>query len=514
MTPYASALSFEQPFDTRRGFASASRITSGPMAAVWSCLISASVALGFLAFDARILHWFLIPLTLCGCLIGIDMVKWMTNRLDLYDATGLIALLGYHFFFIAPLLMITLEYRMKYLSDQPEDYRDWLGAMALLNFAGLLLYKVVVHYVKAARTRKAHLSASQWQIAPRRFWILWMLFLLLSAGAQVSIFVAFGGVRGYIATYSQWLSGHDMFQGWALLFAVAESLPVLLTIGLAVYWRKRGTSAWTVTASVFALACLILVTGGLRGSRSNVIWGLFWVLGIIHFYVKRLPRALGPVALCLLYVFVSVYAAYKQHGGQLLDRIAVSGDYSSVSGGSEGPATVLVGDFSRCDVQAFLLYKLIRENAFQYAHGASYLGAITMIVPRSLWQDRPATVARWTTDAEYGEGAYQASAVRSSRVYGIAGEAMLNFGPAGVLVAYIVLGLLTAMLHGVISTLSPGDGRWLIAPFFINLLFLLLLNDSDNATFYLIKYGLMPFALVLLSTTRRNIRRIPNGSNA
>ena len=363
MTPYASALAFDQPFDARRRLASANRITAGPMAAVWSCLISASVALGFLAFEVKILHWFLIPLTLCGCLIGTDMVKWMTNRLDLYDATGLIALLGYHFFFIAPLLMVTWEYRMKYLPDQPEDYRDWLGVMAILNLAGLLLYKGAIHYLKAAQTRKTDFCVTMAD-CPRSLLGSLDVFLILSCGAQASIFVAFGGVRGYIATYSQWLSGHDMFQGWALLFAVAESLPVLLTMGLAVYWRKQRTNGWMITASVLALACLILVTGGLRGSRSNVIWSLFWVLGIIHFYVKRLPRVLGPIALCLLYAFVSVYAAYKQHGGQLLDRIAVSGDYSTVSGSTEGPATVLVGDFSRCDVQAYLLYKLVSENPF------------------------------------------------------------------------------------------------------------------------------------------------------
>jgi len=74
------------------------------MAAVWSGLISAAIALGFAAAQQSTLHWFLIPVTLCGCLIGTDMVKWICNRLDLYDATGLIALLGYHFFFIAPLL--------------------------------------------------------------------------------------------------------------------------------------------------------------------------------------------------------------------------------------------------------------------------------------------------------------------------------------------------------------------------------------------------------------------------
>jgi hypothetical protein len=507
MTPSASTLTLDHPFVRHR--MGLKKITAGPMAAVWSSLISIAVALGFIAGQIRILHWFLIPLTLCGCLIGTDMVKWISNRLDLYDATGLIALLGYHFFFIAPLLMVSWDYRMKYLPDQPQDYRDWLGAMAIINLGGLVLYKYAIKHLLAARARKAYLRTPQWQIAPGRFWVLWGLFLILSCGAQVWIFVTFGGVRGYIATYSQWLSGHDMFQGWALLFAVAESLPVLLTMGLAVYWHKKHIGGWTVTASVFALACLILVTSGLRGSRSNVIWSLFWVLGIVHFYVKRLPRILGPIALCLLYGFVSVYAAYKQHGGQLLDRVAATGDYSSVSGSAEGPATVLVGDFSRCDVQAYLLYKLVNGSSFQYAQGASYLGALTMIVPRSLWLDRPPTIAKWTTDAEYGEGAYQADTIQSSRVYGIAGEGMLNFGPAGILIAYIALGLLTAMLQGVILRLLPGDTRWLIAPFFVNLLFLLLLNDSDNAVFYLVKYGLMPISLVLLSSTRPNVRRNP-----
>jgi hypothetical protein len=509
MTSSASALTLDHPYHIRhrRGFAD--KIVAGPMAAVWSSLISVAVALGFVAGQIRNMHWFLFPLTLCGCLIGTDMVKWISNQLDLYDVTGLIALLGYHFFFIAPLLMVTWEYRMKYLPDQPQDYRNWLGAMAFINLGGLLLYKYAVKHLVNPPARKALLSFSRWQIAPGRFWVLWGLFLMLSCGAQIWIFVTFGGVRGYIAAYSQWLSGHDMFQGWALLFAVAESLPVLLAMGLAVYWRKRRIEGWAIAASVFVLTCLILLTSGLRGSRSNVIWNLFWVLGIIHFYVRRLPRILGPIALCLLYGFVSIYASYKQHGGQLFDRVAATGDYSSVSGSAEGPATVLVGDFSRCDVQAYLLYKLLSENSFQYAHGASYLGALTMIVPRSIWLDRPPTIAKWTTDAEYGEGAYQASSMQSSRVYGIAGEGMLNFGPAGILIAYIVFGLLAGMLQGVILRLSPRDTRWLISPFFINLLFLLLLNDSDNAVFYLIKYGLMPISLVLLSTTRQNVRRMP-----
>src|SRR6201996_8103096 len=302
MTPSASTLTLDHPFLRHR--MGLKKITAGPMAAVWSSLISIAVALGFIAGQIRILHWFLIPLTLCGCLIGTDMVKWISNRLDLYDATGLIALLGYHFFFIAPLLMVSWNYRMQYLRDQPQDYRDWLGAMALMNLGGLLLYKYVVKRTPGQASSK--MPTSRWQIASRRFWILWAFFLTVSCAAQVSIFVAFGGVFGYMATYSRWLSGHeDMFQGWALLFSVAESLPILLTMGLAVYWRKQRSSGWVIAVSVLALTVLTVITGGLRGSRSKVIWSLFWMLGIIHFYVRRLPRALGPVAVLLLYAFVS-----------------------------------------------------------------------------------------------------------------------------------------------------------------------------------------------------------------
>jgi hypothetical protein len=488
----------------------AARIAAGPMAVVWSSLLSVTITLTFIACDSDILHWFLLPLTLCGCLIGVDMIRWLSNQIDLYDVTGLIALLGYHFFFVAPLLMVTLQYRMAYLADQPSDYRDWLGAMAVLNLAGLIVYKGATRICLALRLNRSSKPAV-WQIASGRFWVLWSLFLTLSFAAQLWIFISFGGIRGYIASYSEWLSGRDMFQGLALVFAVAESLPVLLALGLAVYWRRKKTNGWIVAGSIVGLAALIMLTSGLRGSRSNVIWGLFWVMGIVHFYVRRLPRILGPIALCLLYGFVSIYAAYKQQGGQIFDRMVTAGDYSAVSGKTEGPATVLVGDFSRCDVQAYLLSKLIDTHSVHYALGGSYLGAITMMIPKSLWPDRPPTIAKWTTDAEYGDGAYQAHTLQSSRVYGIAGEGMLNFGPAGVLAAYGALGILVALLQSRLLRLAPEDIRWLAAPFFINFLFLLLLNDSDNAVFYLIKYGLMPITLILLSFTRRKAGRISYG---
>src|ERR1700729_3110455 len=46
--------------------------------------------------SSRFQHWFLIPVSLCGILIGIDAVEWLRGRVDLYDPAGIVGLLGVH----------------------------------------------------------------------------------------------------------------------------------------------------------------------------------------------------------------------------------------------------------------------------------------------------------------------------------------------------------------------------------------------------------------------------------
>lgn len=474
-----------------------------------AAFLSAVVALSFMSAQHQLIHWFIVPIILCGAIIGTDLVEWLRGRLGLFDPNGLIGLLGYHFFFLAPILMVSWNYRMMYLPDQPEDYRAWLGGMAMMNCAGLLTYrwvrKKVALRILRSQARKLH-TYHVWKIEPKRFWVFLSLSTLVSCVTQAWIFVSFGGIRGYMNTYTDWLSGQDLFHGSALVFAIAESSPILLVIGVAVWARGKQKTWITLSILVCLLAMLEFIVGGLRGSRSNVIWSLFWIAGIVHLYVRRFPRILALAALCVLYGFVSLYAAYKQNGSILFDKLAISGDYSAVSDTAESPATVLVGDFSRCDVQAYLFYKIFTQQLPSYALGQSYLGALTMIVPNVLWQDRPSTIVKWTTNAEYGTGAYESGSLQSSRVYGIAGEAMLNFGPAGLLFAYAVLGTAVAAVRVFMRKLQSDDSRLFILPFIINFLFLLLLNDSDNGVFYLIKYGLMPVSLIILSSSHLKLQ--------
>ena len=476
---------------------------------VAAVLLAASCCLYAAASSPQLVHWFLLPLFGCGALIGIDVVEWIRGRIDLFDPAGMVGILGFHFFFLSPMLMIHWNYRMRYLPEQPDDYRIWLGLMAVLNFAGLLAYRKVVTRMSAPAGGSG-VSATRWAIHPQRFWIVWLVLALAAILMEAYLLVSFGGFAGFVAAYSNWLKGDsDSFAGSALLFSISESLPMLVILGFAFWARKARPRTSTVVVAFLLFVSLDLVIGGMRGSRSNVIWTVFWGAGVVHLYVRRIPRAAALASLALLYGFVSLYAAYKQHGATLLTDYQTSGEISSLNTGAEDGATVLVGDFSRTDVQANLLWRISSMDHAPYGWGASYLGALAMLVPKDVWPDRPPTLVRWSTDAEYGSGAYASGQMRSTRVYGIAGEAMMNLGPAGVPLSLLLLGFGVGALRRFRNSLPPSNARLLLIPFLVNLLFLTLLNDSDNIVFYLVKYGLVPVLLLVLSSQRLARRVIP-----
>jgi hypothetical protein len=477
---------------------------------VLAAALSTLIVMLLTATSALFLHWFVVPLIVCGTLIGIEMVEWLQGRLSLYDPAGMISLLGFHTLFLAPLLLVLWNYRMLFIPCQPDDYREWLGIMATINLAGLVLYRAIL---ANSRKRREKPLLTSWVLQPRRFWSCWTIAVSICAGFEGWLFVYFGGLNGLATAYSAWLHGQDTFQNMALFFAVSESLPIVLLIGFVVWARGRSVGPVLITTVLAAFVTLQMLVGGLRGSRSNVIWMIFWAVGLIHFTVRRIPRTIALCSIALLYGFISLYGAYKQHGVELFSNYKDTGDYASLNEGSEGAATVLVGDLSRSDVQAYVVYQMLGVGTFEYAWGQSYLGALEMLIPKAALTKRTPTITKWTTDIEYGRGAFDSGMTRSSRVYGIAGEAMLNFGPIGVIPAFAALGLIVAGLQSFLTKLPRSDARVLIAPFVINFTFLLLLNDSDNAIFYLVKYGLVPGLLVLSASIRIPSVRSLNGNS-
>src|SRR6266851_348816 len=155
------------------------RLQSDNTVSLLFCLyFSILIVVVFALMSTRILHWFVFPLIMCGSVIGMDAILWIRGRLDLFDPVGILGLLGYYFFFLAPLLVVHWDYRMMYLPIQPEDYRNWLGGMAILNCLGLFVYRVSR---KAFRKRKKpNPAVTTWRIDGKRFGVFAAIGLVIS----------------------------------------------------------------------------------------------------------------------------------------------------------------------------------------------------------------------------------------------------------------------------------------------------------------------------------------------
>ena len=126
------------------------------------------------------------------------------------------------------------------------------------------------------------------------------------------------------------------------------------------------------------------------------------------------------------------------------------------------------------------------------------MGGISILLPRQIFPNRPDTKVREGTNALYGQGSYVPGSVGSSRVYGLAGEAMLNFSAWVIPLAYLLFGLIVGWLRRFIASLDGSDARWLLVPILVNFVVLIPVSDSDNLIFFLVKRLAIPLLLILV----------------
>jgi hypothetical protein len=481
---------------------------SSVVIAAYGCSL---IVLGFLLSSERFAHWFVLPVWLCGVVIATDAVEWLRGRINLFDPLGIVGLLGVHFFFLAPLLHVSWDIWMLYV-EPPKDWRGWLGGMALLNVIGLLLYRVARAWVLRVRVRERRRAS--WHIQPRVFYSLALFMILVAFVLQMRVYMSFGGLSSYIeaATSLDYADSRvdntGAMRGMGFIFIFSESLPIVAMMLFAVYARGRPgrLQSWPVLCLVLVAYFVVsMLFGGLRGSRSTTIWALFWAVGIIHLWIRPMPRKLIYLGLIWLVLFMYVYGIFKEGGVEGLQArflgVETSVDYEQAHQ-KRGLRQMLLGDLGRSDVHALLLQRMVHPRSdYQYAWGRTYVAAGLTLVPRQLIE-RPPTKELEGTDALFGRGSFATGEWVASNVYGLTGEAMLNFGPLLAPFSFIVLGLSVGLVKRGLLALEPWDARLLLMPFLINLTLMWLSSDFNNMIFNAIKGGAIPLMLIFLGTRR------------
>jgi len=470
----------------------------GFSSALMASLIVTVAAVGFLSFSNRFDHWFLIPISICGVLIGTDAIEWVRGRLGLYDPVGILGIVGFHFFFLAPLLHVKWDFWMGYVSPPP-DWRDWLGYLGILNAVGLICYRIC----SRAFSNRAFASPCRvfWQIDRKTFSTFAPFCLVVAVVTQLWVYARLGGISGYMQAR---IDDPGVFRGMGWIFMISESAPILLAFLIVVRVQQRMISWPCIVMSLVALFVMGMVFGGLRGSRSETVELLFWVVGCIHFLVRPIPRKLIYCGAVFLMLFMYFYAFYKNAGPEATAAFSGSAERHQLAQRTGRTFEGLVlGDLSRADLQAFILYRLVNDDRdFSYAKGRTYLGALSLFIPRWILAERPESKLKEGTEIQAGSGEYVPNLLWSSKVYGLAGESMLNFGPLSVPFVYAFFGFLVGWFRAGVARLLPGDARFLLAPFGAYMCVSALAADSDNLTFGLAKNGLLPFLVVIVCSSK------------
>ena len=485
-------------------------LSDGAVNLLISCIGCFITLFVFLVLTPKVAHWFLIPVVCCGIVVGCDAVSWARGRCDLFDPVGFVGLVGIHFFFLAPMLHILWGYTLgdeRPAVDPPPDWRDCLGWMAILNFAGLLAYRAARHWVGTRAPAKP--VRSVWRLNGRNLLFGASCGFAISLTAQGWIYGRYGGISGFVEAFTEKTGEANFadaaFMGMGWMFMLAECFPILSLICFAAWFgRTRIGRSWPAIILLFiAFFILRMIFGGLHGSRSNTIWALFWAGGIIHLWVRPLTKKFVCLGICFVVAFMYVYGFYKSLGSNAVE--AFHADQTAEVGDETGRTftTLMLGDLGRSDVHAFILYRLMRpESDYHYAWGRTYLGTLALFIPRSVWPGRPPTKLKEGTEVQYGVGSFDPEGWASAREYGIAGEGMLNFGPLCVPFFYFLFGLAVMRVQRFIATRDRDDARLLLCPFLVILCFWMLVADSSTMLFVIIKDGLPPL-LVLWFASRR-----------
>ena len=471
------------------------------------------VVIGFqIVISPNVFHWMLLPIFVCGVLIGADVSVWLRQKISLFDPKGLIGFAGFLHFVVAPPLILYYE------AEGPEHYmvenwRPLLGTMAVLNMVGLLLYRFFEAKAYQRPTRSEYFfRALNFQKTVLR--LPYILVFLVFAYFFFSIRA--GGLRGLILQERQGEMGGGL-TGFGPIMVLRYSLPIVLFIVITIFHGQREQQRQSYFLYLFLFAGFALfhfLTVGIRGSRSATLYGVFWAGCLIHLYWKRIKMKWVLLSVIPLVLFVYLYAFYKEVGIRFLDIFRGAASVKSLeyeTGRTFG--TLLISDMSRARVQAAMLDVLTKKPwEYRYRLGSTYLTSVVPYIPRKLWPSKPMDSGKIIAGTElfYGPGSHSpavyitfSGGARATAIYGLAGEAMLNFGVAAVPIVFAIYGFVVGKIRRRMHSYLSGDIRLLTSPFLAILCVILFTHDMTNVVAVSLFYWFVPALMIYLISDKR-----------
>lgn len=460
----------------------------------------------------QLFHWFVFPLAVCGIILGTDAVAWGRGQLDTFDIKGIIGIFALHFYFLSPLLFITADLQPVY-PETIGDWRHWLGWMGIINAVSIILYKL---FERVGRSGNKVQRVS-WQFNPGRSSIVLFSGIALAFLAQAYILKRFGGLSGIAA--AQFGNDATVFAGAGIPRMMANSSLLLCAFAFFLMIRrtfKRKKNILIGLSLLTLFSTVQLVLSGVYSARGLVVTSIVWVTILYHYFWRPIRAKFVITMLVPLFFIGWIYSFYKDLGPKVIDYLEQENAIQLLEQ-KTGRSIVgsLIGDLSRADVHAYMLYRLhIYPESYDLRYGRTYLEDFSPIIPYWIWRAKPINSGKVMAGTEllWGKGFYKPgiSYRRSNRAYGLGGEAMLNFGPHAVPFVHALWGFLVGRFRRYVRSLPRNDLRLFIVPYFVWFIPNMLAWDLDNWMAHSMARAVFPILIVWLLATKVRVEQVCN----
>ncbi|ROR18606.1 hypothetical protein EC845_3582 [Comamonas sp. BIGb0124] len=464
------------------------------------------ISLGFVLNDVELPGLFYVICLASGILILRDGIDYLRGRMGSFDPVGIIGLVGVMMFFVSPVLQRSWNY-WPFLPDLSQA-DDWMILWATLNLLGILIYRTIVH----APFSRATVAQTGYTFNRRRFKIVIALALAFSLLMQLYVYSKFGGIAGFIATFTERQSeglvdaAEDPFEGMGLPMLFAESFKLLIAMGVIYLikgkpWAARN-STLVILMAIFGVVFLFF--GGLRGSRSSTIFALFFAAGMYSLWIKPIRIKFIVIGALVASAFLTTYYWYKIAGTDGMLAMFDSSYRANFNSARQDASKYIVArDMGRMDVQVLAL-KQYYEKDYDFSYGRTYLTAIFAAIPKSIVPYKPDQITKEKTEIIYGRGSYIPDSPRQTTlVLGQFGEFFINFGLIGVFAFWIVLGLVVRRLRMWSYQWQDWDVRRFILPVLTLIPILMLITDMNVLLLNMTRYLFFPVFVALLCIRKR-----------
>jgi hypothetical protein len=326
-----------------------------------------------------------------------------------------------------------------------------------------------------------------WEINRKKFYPLFAAALVCSTFGLAVFLWQLDGISGLIQAYEE---NQVAFvgKGWLLVLAWPLAVLSFIIVVFTLTDRQRKARRHLTTAMLLLSAAGIghFLILGWYGSRVATVAALFWMAGLVHYRFRKFPRVMMAIGVISLIAFAYFYGFYKERGRVGFEILRTPAMWLQPRGYDRDFKYLLLGDLARADSNALILHNLVKDPGdYDYRWGLTYAASLTILIPRYFWPDRPYYRVDAGSEALLGKSAQNLS----SRLYGLGGEALLNFGPFGVAPIFGIYGALLGYYRRKLQGWHRLDARMLLAPFFTLMFVEALLCDSDVLVFFAATQG-------------------------